>query len=190
MKKVLSLILALAMVLSCVPFAFAEEESVVIPDHFDFAEAFAVDYEFTGDATVDYPSTGLTPKGSAVWQVGSYSNGSGYDTFSVYSKLCRMYHYSRALEDDKAGAVRLDPNSSESQGKETTRYPHMVWTHHAGHTALGTDQLTYHWSGGGFTTFGDGGYAVSDPGAYTGSLGGDLHRSQDRSDSAFHHHVR
>ncbi len=176
MKKVLSLILALAMVFTCVPFVFAEGEAVeegttaVIPDTFDLAEAYAVDYEFTGDASVDYPNA-MPAKGSDYWQVGSYSNRSGYETFSTYNLLNRMYSYCRAYEDDKAGDVQLDPNNKESVGKDTTRYPQMVWNSNAGRVQLSTTDLTNHWQGGGLTTYGDGGYAVNDPNAYTGSLG-------------------
>ncbi|MBO4953904.1 MAG: hypothetical protein J6D04_01995, partial [Clostridia bacterium] len=189
MKKVLSLILALAMVFSCVPFVFAEGEAVeeetpvVIPDTFDLAEAYAVDYEFTGDAVVDYPNA-MPAKGSDYWQVGSYSNGSGYDAFDAYGYLNRMNSFCRAYEDDKAGALLLDPNNAESAGKDLTRYPQMVWHNHAGRVALGTTELIHHWQGGSPTVYGDGGYAVNDPGSYTGSLGYGFNNAMTKNNSS------
>ena len=66
MKKVLSLILTIAMVLSCVPLVFAEGEAeggepVALQMVYGFEEAFKVadSHVFTTDMAASYPQAGL-----------------------------------------------------------------------------------------------------------------------------------
>ena len=175
MKKVLSLILALAMVFSCVPFVFAEGEAVeeetpvVIPDTFDLAEAFAVDTEqhpFTGVPATDYPNESLPAKGSTVWKVGVFGNESGYETYSPYIKLGRVGHVFRAYEDDKNTTLR-----TSRDGVSTVQRPSMVWTSNATFQLKDTNTAYHPAEGGSQGIYGDGGYDIADPNCYTGSIG-------------------
>ena len=173
MKKVLSLILALAMVLSCVPFVFAEGEGeVVIPDTFDVGEVYAVDTTqktFTGDPVTDYPNAGLPAKGSDVWEVGMYTWQSGYETLTKYQKLVRNMAYGRAYEDDKNKNFDLVAGATY----DTNYYPSMIWiTHNSfGTKSYAGGDATWHWQGGGTTVLYDGGYFCYDANSATGGLG-------------------
>lgn len=173
MKKVLSLILALAMVLSCVPFVFAEGEGeVVIPDTFDVGEAFMVDttqHEFTGDPVTDYPNAGLPAKGSDVWQVGAYTWQSGYETLEKFQKLVRNMPYARAYEDDQNKTFELTAGATY----DNKYYPSMIWiTHNSfGTKTYAGGDATWHWMGGAPTVIYDGGYFCYDSNSPTGGLG-------------------
>ncbi|MBO4954312.1 MAG: hypothetical protein J6D04_04120, partial [Clostridia bacterium] len=142
-------------------------------NHYDAGDGFAVDTEkhpFTGNAATDYPNASLPAKKSPFWIVGRYGYNSGnYDYFAQYGKLHRVYVYNKAYEDDKSGALQLDPNHADSVGKDTTRYPVMAWSSNSLAT-LSTTELIGHWSGGG-KTYGDGGYAFNGVGGYNGILG-------------------
>ncbi len=176
MKKVLSLILALAMVLSCVPFVFAEEVEEggeTIPDSFNLAEAYAVDTEqnpFSGTASTDYPNAALPRKGSDVWQVGhTRYDLDVFERFVPYNDLYRMWHYCRANEDDKNLTVTVTDNT-----KDSTRYPQMILSSTGltkGTAAYSGASGTYHWQGGGITVQYDGGVACYDAANQLGSLG-------------------
>lgn len=172
MKKVLSLILVLAMVLSCVPFAFAEGEEVVIPDSFDLGEAFMVDttqHEFTGNPVTDYPNAGLPAKGTDVWKLGRYTADSGYTNMVGWSKLVRDMAYGRALEDDKNTTLSLTAGATY----DTVRYPNMIWIYNNGFgtKSYAGGDATWHWMGGGPTVLYDGGYFCYDSNSQMGGFG-------------------
>ena len=123
MKKVLSLILTIAMVLSCVPLVFAEGEAegsepVALQMVYGFEEAFKVadSHVFTTDMAASYPQAGLpsATNNEGTWSVGYYAHGTdgAYDTFTKYPKLYRFLPQGRAPEDKVNTTVIHGTNAS------------------------------------------------------------------------------
>lgn len=165
-KKILALVLALAMVLSACPFVFAEGEEQVQTEY-DFAEYFKTSYEFTGDPAVDYAAS-LPRVETPNWSVGTYWRGS-----NVYEQdkglMYRIGWSSVAYGDDKNNKLTLADGVT---GKSTERMPNMVVSYNApGVTPAATDKLGAHWDGTANAVKGDGGNYASNSWPYGSCLG-------------------
>lgn len=161
-KKVLSLVMALAMVLSICPFAFAEGEEVeevtpVVQTVYDFAEFFETSDEFSGNPATDYDADGLTRVPTPNWKVGIFENGDTpfVDVFTTLNLMVRAGHYSRAICDTKNTTMTLVDGSQSSN----VRIPNMMVVYNNSYLRSASPEKTYHHYDGTVSVIGDGGYS-------------------------------
>ena len=182
-KKILSLVLALAMVLSTCTFVFAEGEDALVDELpvddlsavasqqmvYDFAEFFVTNNTFTGDASKDYTETGLKEYmvGSSVWSVLSYWDGANQGR-DDHGSLFRAGEASRAWSDTKNTTLTLANDATNS----TERIPNMIYAYYPSYLAT-LDKATFynHYDGTAGVVYGDGGVAFNKCWPYGGAIG-------------------
>lgn len=181
-KKVLSLVMALAMVLSCCTFVFAEgeeaEETPTVQTTYDFAEFFVTSDGFTGNPLTDY---GTDPEGDGTytyknltrvendnWKAVAYWDGANTPG-SALRYTFRAGHASRAWSDDKNTTLTLKEGATNS----TVRIPNMVASYNIpGYTEQSTtSDLEKHWDGTDSVVYGDNGFASTTFWPYGGLIG-------------------
>ncbi len=170
-KKVLSLVMALAMVLSTCTFVFAEgeevEEVTPVQTVYDFAEFFETSDEFSGNPATDYDADGLTRVPTPNWKVGIFENGDTpfVDVFTTLNLMVRAGHYSRAICDTKNTTMTLVDGSQSSN----VRIPNMMVVYNDGYLRSASPEKTYHHYDGTVSVIGDGGYSNGYHDTYSGN---------------------
>ncbi|MBO4954423.1 MAG: hypothetical protein J6D04_04700, partial [Clostridia bacterium] len=165
MKRFVSLILALSMVLALVPVAFAEDtpEKLV----YDLGEAFTPATTFGQGMAADYSQLGFTKPEGTAWSVGYYGNQSGYDTFTEFTKLYRNKVYTRA-----AGDTVNDTLTVTGEGNSpTTPITAMTMSSSAGVSYFNPESTYYNIHASAADVKGDGGYGIDDGNCNEGSVG-------------------
>lgn len=170
-KKVLSLVLALAMVLTACPFVFAEgeeaEEVTPVQTTYDFAEFFETTNEWSGVAETDYPNASLTLKGGSQWKAGFYWRGA-----PALTEISGSNHVTRAGAASRAYSnTKNDTLTVESGTGSPKRVPNMTASHGApAYVKKSSTETEWHYDGVS-RVYGDGGYYASSFTGYGGSIG-------------------